>query len=154
MSRQALPCAKPNWPTWLPNYLPVASHIPLYTQPCTIFPIWACLYHYCGPGSGMSLTVMTHYRRRKCLAGPGKLSACEKKTQTRCCLSVLWVWDRSGPRAWAQVQTIRTTSPCLCNADLCVIKSRTSDGQGNLALYKSNAMTMAMQFILKILQTL
>lgn len=104
MSGQALPPAKPNLPTCSPNYSPVASRISLYISPRASSPFWACLRRYFGPGSGMSLgilTATTDYRRRKCSAGPGERSACGRKTRAQAGRWQVWVQDRAGHRPWA-----------------------------------------------------
>lgn len=92
MSRQALPPAKPNLPTCSPNYSPAASRISLYVSPRASSPLWACLRRYFGPGSGMSLgilTATTEYGRRKWKENMGTGWALAWR---------VWVHDRAGHR--------------------------------------------------------
>lgn len=114
----------------------MASHISLYTLPCASFQLWACLFHYCGPGSGMSLgtlTATTDYSRRKCSAGPGKLSACKKKTRTWCCLLRCGYETGLVPDAGLRSRQCEQHRHVFAVLISSVIKSRSSDGQGILA---------------------
>lgn len=47
-----------------------------------------------------------------------KAFSLQKENTNTALSSKVWVWDRSGPGPWAQVQAMWTTSPCLCSADL------------------------------------
>lgn len=90
MGRQALPPAKPNLPTCSPNYSPAASRISPYISPRASSPLWACLRRYFGPGSRMSLgilTATTEYGRRKWKENTGTGWALARQ---------VWVHDRAG----------------------------------------------------------